>query len=290
MDSRVVFKDGEPHHSTHASVSLTSPMWAEGRSLFETLLVRPQGELGLYREGDHISRLVTAARNLRWHGVPSPDVLGRWVKQAAAAFRQKSLGMGRMRLTVVWADQQYNPDTYVTVVPYEPSTSPLYVKTTNIRLGQWNLGPVPKSGNRLVYQLAEQIAVENGADEGLLIDDMGYPLEGSKSNLFAVRDNLVFTPSLSKGVLPGITRQRVLHLAQRADVTVREVDREHELESFQDATGFFMTNALWGIRPIGRMDKRVFDHEQPAISALRNVYDEDVRAYLQTGNEQVKLL
>ena len=74
-----------------------------------------------------------------------------------------------------------------------------------------------KATTLLANVLARAQATEEGADEAILIRD-GAAMEGTASNLFVVSNGLLITPPDSDELLPGITRDLVLELAQEAGV------------------------------------------------------------------------
>ena len=63
--------------------------------------------------------------------------------------------------------------------------------------------------------LIKMQATVDGYAEGIALDESGLLSEGSGQNLFLVRDNVVYTPSLTSSILQGITRDTVLTLTQR---------------------------------------------------------------------------
>lgn len=70
--------------------------------------------------------------------------------------------------------------------------------------------------------LAKHYAHQQGADDAILIKD-GYITEGSSSNFFIVNhDNEIITRPLSQDILPGITRQAIIQLAQEEGLKVIE--------------------------------------------------------------------
>ena len=62
--------------------------------------------------------------------------------------------------------------------------------------------------------LAKTEAVLAGFDEAILLNQEGNVSEGAGENLFAVMDGKVYTPPLGDSVLPGITRNTIMHLAK----------------------------------------------------------------------------
>jgi D-alanine transaminase len=69
--------------------------------------------------------------------------------------------------------------------------------------------------------LANQTAVENGADEAVFVRD-GVMLEGTKSNFMAVLDGVLVTAPLSNYILGGVTRKFVLELCEKEKIRVSE--------------------------------------------------------------------
>lgn len=90
--------------------------------------------------------------------------------------------------------------------------------------------PAPPSplwaGAKPTAYLANLLAVgeaqRRGADDAILLGSHGELLEGATSSLFLVSAGEIFTPPLSLGILPGITRDRVMQSARRIGLAVRE--------------------------------------------------------------------
>jgi branched-chain amino acid aminotransferase len=70
--------------------------------------------------------------------------------------------------------------------------------------------------------LAVTEATDAGYDEAILLTPEGTVADGSGENLFVVRDGVLYTPDLSTGILPGITRHSVMQIAQDLGYTVVE--------------------------------------------------------------------
>jgi branched-chain amino acid aminotransferase len=65
-------------------------------------------------------------------------------------------------------------------------------------------------------------AQDAGADDAILLGQYGELLEGATSSLFLVRAGELYTPPLALGILPGITRDRVLACAASVGLSARE--------------------------------------------------------------------
>ena len=129
-----------------------------------------------------------------------------------------------------------------------------------------------KTHNYLVGILAKAEAMDRGADEAVLLDTHGRLTEGTVSNVFFVRDGELCTPSTAtQPVLPGITREIVLEIAEDAGIpTLRD---SFAPEALFDADEAFLTNRTWELRPIGRVDETELSVGR-VTSRLQAAYDE----------------
>jgi branched-chain amino acid aminotransferase len=101
--------------------------------------------------------------------------------------------------------------------------------------------------------LIKMQAEVDGYAEGIALDESGMLSEGSGQNLFLVRDNVVYTPSIGSSVLQGITRDTVLTLARDLGLEVREQVLPREFLYIADEV-FFCGTAV-EITPIRSVDK-----------------------------------
>jgi branched-chain amino acid aminotransferase len=111
------------------------------------------------------------------------------------------------------------------------------------------------SANYANAQLIKMEAIVDGFAEGIALDSSGYVSEGSGQNIFVVRDGVLYTPPMSASILPGITRNSVMTLAQDLGYTVREEMIPRELLYIADEL-FFVGTAV-EITPIRSVDRIV---------------------------------
>jgi branched-chain amino acid aminotransferase len=78
------------------------------------------------------------------------------------------------------------------------------------------------TGIYLNSMLAVTEAIRAGYDEAILLTAEGYVADGSGENIFVVKDGSLATPELANSILPGITRDTVIQIAQDLGYTVEE--------------------------------------------------------------------
>ena len=120
--------------------------------------------------------------------------------------------------------------------------------------------------------LIKMEAVLEGYSEGIALDIEGRISEGSGQNLFLVRDETLYTAPVSASILPGITRDSVITLAQDLGLTVKEQDLPREMLYIADEL-FFAGTAV-EITPIRSVDKIEVGHggRGPVTSAIQQAF------------------
>jgi branched-chain amino acid aminotransferase len=122
------------------------------------------------------------------------------------------------------------------------------------RIAPNTLPALAKAGaNYMNSQLIRMEAQINGYAEGIALDESGYVSEGSGENIFVVRNGKILTPPLGASVLPGITRDTVIQLAQSLGIPVTETLVPREMLYIADEVFFSGTAAE--ITPIRSVDR-----------------------------------
>ena len=124
-----------------------------------------------------------------------------------------------------------------------------------------------------------------GFDEAVFLNTRGELCEGSVSNIFFTRGNVVVTPPVTSGLLKGTIRSYLLDLGktshvEREDGTCLEF-REQALrtEDLEKFTGMFVTNSLMGIMPVQSLGRFRFP-DRSAAEVLRKRYLRDTQECL----------
>ena len=122
------------------------------------------------------------------------------------------------------------------------------------RIAPNTMPAMSKSGaNYMNSQLIKMEAVLNGYVEGIALDVHGYVSEGSGANLFILRKGKLITPPLGNSILPGITRDAVIKLAE--DIGVPVVEQMVPREMLYLADEVFFCGTASEITPIRSIDK-----------------------------------
>jgi branched-chain amino acid aminotransferase len=240
-----------------------------GDGLFETFQVR-NGRA--FRLAAHMERLRTSAKTLHFM-VPFSDSDVEDYLDALISENDLSDAMARIHLSRGTGPRGYSP---------KGSKHPAFVVSLHpapdIKLGRppawrmktsqhrWNSDdPLVrhKTASRLINVLAKAEAEEAGYDDAFFVNQHGDIVEATCANVFWLEGNLVCTPPLSSGVLPGITRRTVLELAAKNGLGVEEKNLPRD--RLMVADGAFLSLSSFGIIEISRIDQTILPvHELTA--------------------------
>jgi len=119
---------------------------------------------------------------------------------------------------------------------------------------------------------------EEDAFEALLVNERNRITEGSRSNIFFVKKDKVYTAPAG-AVLLGITRKKIVNLCK--DLGIELIEAEVDASSIEDFDGGFMTGTSVNVLPISS----VGDTEYPSVnnSIIKKIskgYLEDLEGYI----------
>jgi branched-chain amino acid aminotransferase len=130
------------------------------------------------------------------------------------------------------------------------------------------------SGVYINSMLATTEARRAGYDEGILLTDDGYVADGPGENIFLIKNGVIRTPPLSTSILPGLTRDAVITIAQDLGYVVEEAPLIRS--DLYLADEFFMTGTAAEVTPVRAVD----DQELGVGPVTREIQ----AAYLDTVN------
>ena len=131
------------------------------------------------------------------------------------------------------------------------------------------------TGLYLNSMLAVAEANRGGYDEAILLTQDGYVADGSGENLFVVKNGVIATPDLSASILPGITRDTVIQIAQ--DLGYSVVEKPLIRTDLYLADEVFMVGTAAEVTPIREVDDHVVGPPGPVTVEIQDAYLDTVR-------------
>jgi 4-amino-4-deoxychorismate lyase len=116
--------------------------------------------------------------------------------------------------------------------------------------------------------------------EGIMLDPLGDVAEGLTSNLFLVQAGRIITPPLETGILPGVTRQFVIDLANKLGLPVEQ--QRFKWDAVLQADEVFLTNSVQAIVPVHQAfdptgESHAFQKKSPVTNQLQAAYEQAVQ-------------
>ena len=252
----IVFLNGKFVPENRAVVSVFDRGFLYGDALFEGMLVTG-GKPFRWRE--HMERLQRGVEFVKFTIPYSYDELETYAAKLIEKNRMPEC-MLRLSITRGITGRTYSPRNAVNpAVVMSLHPTPVIEKMPrwpviipSLRLMANDPLMEFKSTNKLRQVLARAEADDAGAKEAVLLNTKGHLAEGTTSNVFWVKDNVVYTPVLSDSALPGVTRSVILELCVKLKIDFRV--QSAGVTALRHADGAFLTMTSMGLVEIESVD------------------------------------
>lgn len=116
------------------------------------------------------------------------------------------------------------------------------------------------------------------AYEAILVNQHQHITEGSRSNIFVVKGDSLYTAPAEK-VLMGVTRNRIIDLCESLDIKIKETPIS--VDFLKSADGLFMTGTSPKVLPIASVDDIAYaSTTNPIILKVQKAYDGLIKDYI----------
>lgn len=256
-------------HESEFRLPLTNRAFQYNDGFFETIIIR-QGRLCFW--ADHVQRMQEAAHTL---GLAVPDYF------ALPSFEEKLLELaaqeqasehGRLKLKVWRAGAGlYTPETndvdwMASVQPATPpSALPLQVGLSRQVRTQYSPLSHFKGPNAPLYVMAAVEKYKRNLNDMVLLDHQNNVAELISSNIFWLKEDQVYTPSLNTGCINGILRRNILRWCQQNEIKVMEVLAD--VDQLYHADCVFSANVA-GIKMLASIEDISLSTRHPLVERL----------------------
>jgi len=258
-----VYVDGKLTRRSEATVSVMDHGLLYGDGVFEG--IRAYDGV-VFKLKEHIDRLYESAHYIR---LSIPLTKHEMIEAVIETLRKNRLRDAYIRLLVTRGEGDLGlnptlckkPSVIVITEPTAQSTDPR-TKAVGITaiISSIRRDPVDatshevKSLNYLNSILARWEAIEAGVNEAIMLDTQGFISEATAENVFIVRHGQIATPSTNSAILHGVTRQKVIEIAEELGYSIEERDiTPFELINSDEV---FLTGTLAEIVPVVKVSGR----------------------------------
>jgi branched-chain amino acid aminotransferase len=261
-----IWRNGEWINWDDAQIHVLSHVVSYGSAVFEGIRCydTKQGP-AIFRLREHMQRLVNSAKIYR---MELPKSVDDFCNVATELVRLNKMSACYVKPMVMrgYGEVGVNPlsspiDMYMACWHWGAYLGPdALTKGVDVGVSSWTrispntLPAMSKAAaNYMNSQLIRMEAAFNGYAEGIALNVDGHVSEGSGMNIFLVHNGTLFTPPLATSVLPGITRDAVVTIAEDLGITVKEAVIPREMLYIADEV-FFVGTAV-EVTPIRSVDK-----------------------------------
>ena len=250
-----------------ANISIFSEGFSYGFSLFETIKIE-NGKIIFFNE--HIERLKNNTKDLDMEFSQDIDSLK---KHCYELINKNHIKKGVLKITLTKDTNSNkliisNSEKYYENNVYDKGFK---IKLSKVKRNQFSILPYIKSNNYMENYIERKKALENGYDEILFLNIDNKVCEGAISNIFYIKNNIIYTPKVECGLLPGIVRKKIIDLAKNIGCII--IEDEFTLDEVLSADEVFLTNSLFDIMPVNTIDNRSFDINAFTLTKkIRNEY------------------
>jgi D-alanine transaminase len=274
--SSIVFVNGSFLPFEEASIPIMDRGFLFADGIYEVSAVLNSR---LVENDAHLARLDRSLDQIR---IANPYTAQEWTRLEEELVRRNGLVEGVVYMEVTRGaaerDFAFPKDAKPTVVMFtqvknitRAPAAETGVAVVTVEDLRWKRRDI-KSVALLAQVLAKQAAAEAGVFEAWMVED-GHVTEGSSSTAFIItRDGRIVTRPLSNAILPGITRQSVMRLAQEHGLKVEE--RLFTIEEAHAAAEAFLTSASSFVMPVVEIDGKPVGNGRPGALTrrLRQLY------------------
>lgn len=258
-----VFLNDSIIDAAEAKVSANDGGFLYGMGLFETM----RAVAGhVFRIDDHIDRLLNSSESLSINNCYERDFIKNAIAELLAA---NDLSDARIRLTLSGgsiAGDNPTPTLLITAVDFAPYPPEYFAKGVTVTLTDYRQNTMDplcghKTTNYFARLMALQQAHQKKSTEALWFTIDGKLAEGCVSNVFLVKDKIIYTPSLDTPVLPGIARKTVLEIAEKQSIEV--VSKDLFIADLLAADEVFLTNSIMTVLPVSAIEAHTVGEGKP---------------------------
>ena len=265
-----------------ASVSVTDGGLLYGMGLFETM--RSYNGV-VFCLKDHLDRLFFSAGSLSINITYDREYI---VDAIYKLLKANKLTDARLRLTLTsgpmsQAKEQRQATLLITATKLQPYPPEYYKKGVLAVLCPFRQNTAePIYGHKTINYLSRMIALnvahQKRAAEALWFTVDNRLAEGCISNVFLVKDSVLYTPPIETPVLAGVARKTVCQIAMRNSIKL--VEKTLGIDDLLGTDEIFLTNVIMQILPVSHVEKHTVGDGKvgPVTKKLMEYFDEFIKS------------
>lgn len=277
--------NGEIYNGEEAKISVFDRGFLYGDSVYEstrTFNSKP------FRLESHLTRLFESAKKIDLEITFSPSEIEKKIQDLIKA---SQLSEATLRIIITRGDNNdldldpkaaLRNNLIIMSKKITPLPDSLYKDGVHLGFYQKKnvvFGPLPKSGNYQENIQAKKAALEQNLFDCLMINSKGHITEASTSNVWILKDQILYTPQLKDGILDGLTRKTLLEMSSLNLLPFKIIEKSLTREDFLTCDECFLSSTVRCILPVSKIDNVLISGGKAGKNTLNlmETYNEFVR-------------
>ena len=192
-----------------------------------------------------------------------------------------NIEVGNIKFQLVFSNTAKTSEFLAYFIPHSYPSEEQYNNGVSVAISEaLRTQPNAKIQHTALLETLNRIMEEEKVYEVILVHPEGYITEGSRSNLFMIKNNEVYTPKVTD-ILPGITRKYILQVCKDLNLILNE--RRIFRDELFAMDALFITGTSPKVLPIRNIYYANFDVKHPVLRLIMKKFDELIENYLKNS-------
>jgi branched-chain amino acid aminotransferase len=217
---------------------------------------------------DHLERLAVSS---------SLAHLGIWMdRDAIIRTAMKVIALnhaitGSINISFIFSEPKHFTSHYIAPFEHDRTAREHGIAAGLLQAERFN--PTIKFFKPAFRREADKAIIEQNVTEVILVDGEGYITEGSRTNIFLIKENHITTTPVNR-VLAGITRRHVIDICKQLGFTI--VEKPVRLDELALFDGAFLTGTTSRVLPVRSIGDKIFETGIHVGRRIREAYEEEL--------------
>lgn len=216
---------------------------------------------------DHINRL---AQSIKLASLPPSnyDLIRTSIKQL---LQKNPITQQNIKIVVRYLSEKDTPSFTIHFIPSKYPNQSEKINGIEVRtIHATRVNPEVKAENKSLRAYADEVIANTGCYEVLMINDSGNITEGSRSNVFFVKNSKLITAP-SSVVLGGITRIKIIEICSRLGIKI--IPECLSISQISEIDGGFISGTSPGVLTISRIGNTKLNVNIELIKQINAEYE-----------------
>ena len=265
--SKIAYVNGKYLTLRNANLSINDRSIHFSDSVYEVIAVY-EGKLVFWKE--HIDRL---KKSLSMLDINNFHNISNLIFKCKEIIELNNLKFGLIYIQITrgiasrnhnW-NKEINPSLIISALHkdvFKVKKSISLISNKDIR---WKYSNI-KSTSLLGNVLLKQKALKSNSFECVMYDEKKMITEATTSNIWIIKNKNLFTPPLTKNILPGVTRKIVFQIAN--NIKIKASEKNISMKTLENSDGVFLTNSSSLLLLANKIDNLSLKTDKDKISKL----------------------